>query len=215
MRYIITKCRDLVPSFDIKEVIHTFAGARAKNSTGDWVIGISHVSPHFINVAGIDSPGLAGSPAIALEVVRLLKEEAGLNMIVNEHFNPIRAPIIIPKDGWRGIKVGPVGKIQNSKENVICKCEKVTEYEVITALHRSLPIDSTQAIRKRTRAGMGVCQGDVENYNCECRVADVIARETGLPPSAVGRRPWPATSSLPSRWLTDEQKEDIAKTGMM
>jgi len=213
MKYIITKCRELVPSFDIKEVIHTFAGARAKNSTGDWVIGISHTSPHFINVAGIDSPGLAGSPAIALEVIRLLKE-VGLVMPVNDHFNPIRAPIVIPKDGWRGIKAGPIGKVINPKENIICKCEKVTEYEVMTALHRSLPIDSTQAIRKRTRAGMGVCQGDVENYNCECRVADVIARETGLPPSVIGRRPWPATSSLPSRWLTDEQKEAIAKTGI-
>lgn len=66
-----------------------------------------------------------------------------------------------------------------------------------------------QAIRKRTRAGMGHCQGDPENYNCECRVADIIARETGLPAAAVGRRPWPATSSLPRRWLSDEQKESI------
>lgn len=67
-----------------------------------------------------------------------------------------------------------------------------------------------QAIRKRTRAGMGHCQGDTENYNCECRVADIIARETGLAPEAVGRRPWPATSSLERRWLNDQQKADIA-----
>jgi hypothetical protein len=56
---------------------------------------------------------------------------------------------------------------------------------------------------------MGHCQGDAENYNCECRVADIIARETKLPPAAVGRRPWPATSTLPQRWLNEEQKEAI------
>jgi glycerol-3-phosphate dehydrogenase len=94
--------------------------------------------------------------------------------------------------------------------NVVCKCEKVTEAEVVEALHRSLPVDSTQGIRKRTRAGMGHCQGDAENYNCECRVAEIIARETGLPIDAVGRRPWPATSILSQRWLNEEQKADIA-----
>ena len=196
LTYILGKCKQLVPHFDAKEVIHTFSGSRAKNSTGDWVIGVSEASAQFINAAGIDSPGLAGSPAIALEIIRLL-QSAGLKLEKNPKFNPIRAPIIVPKDGWKGIKAGPVGK--------------VTEAEVITALHRSLPIDSTQAIRKRTRAGMGHCQGEKENYNCECRVADIIARETGLPPAAVGRRPWPATSSLPQRWLTEEQKESIGE----
>ena len=58
--------------------------------------------------------------------------------------------------------------------------------------------------------GMGHCQGEAENYNCECRVADIIARETGVPAEAVGRRPWPATSSLQQRWLSDQQKADIA-----
>mmetsp|Transcript_4155 Transcript_4155/g.6806 ORF Transcript_4155/g.6806 Transcript_4155/m.6806 type:complete len:233 (-) Transcript_4155:273-971(-) len=210
MTYILSKCKDLVPSFDVKEVIHTFNGARAKNSTGDWIIGPSKASKNFIQAAGIDSPGLAGSPAIALEVMRCLKE-AGLAAESDPNFNPIRAPIIVPKDGWKGIRAGPVGKVTDPKQNVVCKCEKVTEHEVVTALHRALPIDSTQGIRKRTRAGMGHCQGDAENYNCECRVADIIARETGLPAKAVGRRPWPATSSLPRRWPSEQQKADIAK----
>jgi glycerol-3-phosphate dehydrogenase len=95
---------------------------------------------------------------------------------------------------------------RDPKQNVVCKCEKVTETEVVDALHRSLPVDSTQAVRKRTRAGMGHCQGDAANYNCECRVAEIVARELALPVEAVGRRPWPATSTLPQRWLTPEQK---------
>jgi glycerol-3-phosphate dehydrogenase len=110
-----------------------------------------------------------------MKVVQLLVE-AGLKMTPNKAFNPNRAPIIIPKDGWKGVKLGPVGKVTNPRENVVCKCEKVTEFEIVTALHRSLPIDSTQALRKRTRAGMGHCQASESNYDCECRVAQIIAR---------------------------------------
>lgn len=207
-RFILTRCHELVPHFDVKEVIHAFCGARAKSSRGDWIIEPCSTAPRCIHAAGIDSPGLAGSPAVALEIVALLKK-AGLEMVPNPNFNPNRAPIIVPKDGWKGIKAGPVGKYTNPKENVVCKCEKVTEAEIVDAIHRSLPIDSTQAIRKRTRAGMGHCQADPENYNCECRVADIIARETGLPPAAITRRPWPATSSLRKRWLDDEGKIEI------
>ena len=143
-------------------------------------------------------------------------------------------------------------------DNIVCKCEKVTEAEVVAACHRALPIDSTQAIRKRTRAGMGSCQGKgtstvfathpvslsfqslncvldaagapCDGYDCERRVAAIIARETGLPVAAVGRRPWPATSTLPKvncakrvwqcsmlraslilwqRWLGPEDKEKL------
>ncbi len=95
------------------------------------------------------------------------------------------------------------------KSNIICKCEKVTEMEVVRAIRRSLPIDSTQAIRKRTRAGMGHCQGDVENYNCECRVKAIIARENRVPAEEVGGRPWPASSTLPKRWISDDNKADL------
>jgi glycerol-3-phosphate dehydrogenase len=87
-----------------------------------------------------------------MKVVELLCA-SGLTLTPNKTFNPKRAPIIIPKDGWKGIRVGPVGKVTDPRQNVVCKCERVTEYEVVTALHRSLPIDSTQSMRKRTRAG--------------------------------------------------------------
>ena len=206
-QYILSKCKELVPTFDAAETIHAFCGARAKSDRGDWIIENSNIDGRMIHVAGIDSPGLAGSPAIALEVIRLL-EESGCRLIKNHTFNPQRAPIITPKPaGMRGLKLGPVGKNDSDgineeqmAQNVICKCEKVTELEVVRALRRSLPIDSTQAIRKRTRAGMGHCQGDPDNYNCEARVKAIIARETGMPIEHVGGRPWPATSTLSQRW---------------
>jgi glycerol-3-phosphate dehydrogenase len=73
--YRLSKCKQLVPSFDPKEIFHAFCGARAKNTRGDWIVEPSAKSGTMIHMAGIDSPGLAGSPAIALEVVRLLQQE--------------------------------------------------------------------------------------------------------------------------------------------
>jgi len=219
--YILSKCKHLVPYFDPRETFHAFCGARAKNSRGDWIIERSKIDQNFIHAAGIDSPGLAGSPAIALEIVRLLGE-AGLELVKDPSFNPNRAPIITPKQGMRGLKMGAIGKndsagtdsLDDQKKmasNVICKCEKVTELEVVTAIRRSLPIDSTQAIRKRTRAGMGHCQGDKDNYNCECRVKSIIARENRVPIDEVGGRPWPATSTLSQRWINDEEKHNLVE----
>ena len=218
--YILSKCKQLCPYFDPKEVFHAFCGARSKSSRGDWIIEASQKDGHFIHCAGIDSPGLAGSPAIALEIVRLLRE-AGLDTPANPTFNPNRAPIITPKAGMKGLKMGPIGKndsdgIDEAKmaSNVVCKCEKVTELEVVRALRRSLPIDSTQGIRKRTRAGMGHCQAEKDNYNCECRVKAIIARENNVSVDEVGGRPWPATSTLPQRWIDDDERATLEKRMM-
>ena len=188
-------------------------GARAKSDRNDWIIEACKTCPKMIHAAGIDSPGLAGSPAIALEVVKLL-QEAGLTMKPDQSFNPIRAPVIVPKKGWKGLKMGSPEKIADAdpKSKVICKCEKVTEAEIVEACRRGLPVDSTQSMRKRVRAGMGHCQADPANYGCEARVAEIIARETGTPIAAVGRRPWPATTLLKQRWLTDEQRQALSAT---
>jgi hypothetical protein len=121
--YILSKCKELVPSFDAKETIHAFCGARAKSDRGDWIIEPSVKNGRMIHVAGIDSPGLAGSPAIAVEVVRLL-QEAGCTLSSNPNFNPRRAPIITPKKGLLGLKMtGDISKADEVKmeANVICK----------------------------------------------------------------------------------------------
>jgi len=211
---ILRACRRLVPDFDTDESIHSFSGARAKSSRGDWIIEPSSKDPNFIQAAGIDSPGIAGSPAIALEVSRLL-EAAGLDAKPDASFNPKRAPVIVPKRGEEGLVFTPDTKTEvnsagvSAAENVVCKCEKVTEQELVEAMGRSLPLDSTQGMRKRTRAGMGGCQGKPWNYGCECRVAAVIAREAGTATAKVGRRPWSATSLFPRRWLSDDDKETL------
>jgi glycerol-3-phosphate dehydrogenase len=217
--FILSKCKQIVPGIDPTMTIHAFAGARAKSDRGDWIIEPSKVNTHLIHVAGIDSPGLAGSPAIALEVVKMLQND-GLQFIANPNFKKDRAPIIIPKNGMKGLKMGPPGKhdsdgsnMAQMASNIVCKCEKVTELEVVKALRRSLPIDSSQGIRKRTRAGMGSCQGKYDNYNCEARVRAIIARENKTRIDLVGKRPWPATSTLPQRWMEDSDRDQLAKLG--
>merc|ERR1712032_1207194 len=141
--------------------------------------------------------------------------KAGLQLESDPDFNPNRAPIIVPKDGrnLKYSKTAAEAQGVDPKKNVVCKCERVTEAEVVEALRRSLPIDSTQSMRKRNRAGMGHCQGDPCNYDCESRVAAIISRETGWPLSSVGRRPWPATSMLPGRWPSDAQKKAVEALG--
>ena len=222
LRNILSACRRLVPDFDVADSFHSFSGARAKSSRGDWIIercfAPGALEGKLVHAAGIDSPGIAGSPAIALAVLEQL-EEAGFTAAADPTFNPKRAATIVPKieGDDDGLVYTPDDKeslnpLNVAPElNVVCKCEKVTEAEVVEACKRSLPIDSTQAIRKRTRAGMGGCQGKPWNYGCECRVAQVIARETKGQPAVVGRRPWSATSMFPRRWITDDDKSVLQK----
>ena len=246
MTAILSKCRELVPSLDAGETFHTFSGLRAKSTRGDWVIESCTTAPDLVHAAGIDSPGVAGSPAIAAEVVRLLRER-GMPAKPDPKFVAHRRPIIVVKDLAKGLaaevkKDGscvthPIKLTGTTPDTLVvrpglqlggvthrpsvnrcftplpppppqvCKCEKVLESEIVDAIHRSLPCESTQAVRKRTRAGMGHCQAEY----CESRVCDIIARETGIPVANVPRRPWPATSILPQRWLSEEEKDAIRK----
>ncbi|KAI8852636.1 FAD dependent oxidoreductase-domain-containing protein [Chytridium lagenaria] len=125
---------------------------------------------------------------------------AGLSLPTNPRFNPYRAPIIIPKtDSYEGLVDHPSG---DPKLNIICRCETVSEAEIIDAVHRPLGAHSTDAVKKRTRAGMGWCQGNF----CEPRVAAVVARELGMPVEKVPRR-GVGTSLLPHQRLTEEDRD--------
>ncbi|APQ73275.1 FAD/NAD(P)-binding oxidoreductase [Clostridium botulinum] len=170
IEYIIKTARKSISDFDVRKSLTTFAGIRAISSTGDFVIGETKVKG-FINAAGIDSPGLTSSPAIAEKIVGILKE-AGLQLIKNEKFNPYRKPIIIKKDKSFDGKIDD----EDPTKNIICRCEKVTESEIIDAMKRGIPVKSTDAIKRRTRAGMGFCQGNF----CRPRVKAIIAREMGI-----------------------------------
>jgi len=190
---------------DISKTLTSYAGLRAKSNTDDFIIEEHSKVEGFINVAGIDSPGLSSSPAIAnyvLNIIETIYQRDGKILYPNVSFNPFRSAIIRPKKSdWKG-KVGD----PDPDHNIICRCETVTETEIIDSLHREIEIKSTDGIKKRTRAGMGYCQGRF----CEPRVAAIISRELHIPLEQVGRRA-KGTSILPHQRLTEEDREILSK----
>jgi glycerol-3-phosphate dehydrogenase len=188
LAYIVNTARKSIPAFDMKKAITSFAGNRPTSNRKDWIIEEGRVK-NFINLIGIDSPGLTSSPAIALKVKEILVN-AGLMLVPNQEFQPYRKPIIRKKTGDFN------GNINATlpEEHIICRCEQVTEAEIVDALHREIPVKSLDGIKRRTRAGQGTCQGAF----CGPRVSRIIARELNIPLEEVIQR-GPGSSILPAR----------------
>ncbi len=173
--YIVNTARRSVKDFDVKYTLTSFAGIRASSSRHDFIVEESKIEG-FINVAGIESPGITSSPAIAVHVVKIL-EGSGFVLEKNESFYPNRKPIIVPKEeNFDGAIDDP-----DPKKNIICRCEQVTEAEIVDSLHRGIEIDHIDGVKRRTRCTMGRCQG---NY-CTPRVTKIIAREMNIKESEV------------------------------
>ncbi|KYZ76798.1 FAD/NAD(P)-binding oxidoreductase [Anaerosporomusa subterranea] len=178
IRRIVLAARKSVPGFDMKKALTSFAGNRPIANRTDFVIEASKVKG-FINLIGIDSPGLTASPAIALKVVDIL-EMAGLELVKKSSFQPCRQPIIRKKSAdFNGRIDSP-----DPENHIICRCEQVTEAEIIDSLHRGIPVQSLDAVKLRTRAGMGKCQGAF----CGSRVRQLLARELNIPLEEVTQR---------------------------
>lgn len=178
LKEIIVTARKSVPSFDLTKVITNFSGLRPTSSRKDFIIEESSV-PRFVNVAGIDSPGLTSSPAIARQVLFILKD-AGLTLARKSRFQPVRPPIIVPKS-LTAAELKRRVKLPNGPERIVCRCEQVSEAEILDAMNRGIPVDTTDAIKRRTRAGMGQCQGQF----CRPRVKALLARELGCTPKEI------------------------------
>lgn len=170
LKEVIETARRSIPDFDVRKTLTTFSGIRASSNTGDFIIEESRVK-RFINVAGIDSPGLTASPAIA-EMVADILVKSGIVLVEKDNFIPHRKGIIVKKDNYFHGKIDD----EDPAVNIICRCEGVTEAEIVDAIHRNIGINSTDAIKRRTRAGMGTCQGNF----CRSRVVAIIARELNI-----------------------------------
>ena len=165
----------LLPELPRKGVIAYFAGLRAATFTEDFIIRAAKKVKNFIHVAGIQSPGLAAAPAVAKMVVEILQEQ-GLEMVEKKDFNPRREKKVF----MRELSIEERKKIVEKNPlygRVICRCEYVTEGEIVDAIHGRLGARNMDAIKRRTRAGMGRCQGSF----CLPHVAKILARETGMP----------------------------------
>jgi len=196
LEQIVLAARKSVPDFNMKKAITSFSGNRPFANQKDWVIEESRV-PGFINLVGIDSPGLTSSPAIALRVLEILRQ-CGAALSPKPDFKPYRPPIIRVKD--RTFKGDINGTI--AEEKIICRCEQVTEAEIIDALQRCIPVQSIDGIKRRTRAGMGYCQGGF----CRKRVQEVIARQLNIPLEEVSLR-GKDSPGLPKRAERKEYKK--------
>lgn len=169
-----------VENLPYRQVITSFTGLRAALvGEEDFVIEPSPVSPRFIQTAGIESPGLSSAPAIAEEVVALL-QNAGLTTAKNVKFNGTRLSYHFFRDMPEDEKAAFIRE-NPAYGHIICRCETVTEGEILDAIRRNPRARSIDAVKRRVRAGMGRCQGGF----CTTYVVDLLARENGVDPTAV------------------------------
>ena len=160
----------IIENIPYANLIRQYSGLRAVSSTGDFIIEHSKVSKNLINVAGIQSPGLASCPAIALKVVELLKECMPLN--ANEEFNPIRRKVYRLKEMSLEDKNKLISK-NPQFGHIVCRCEKISEGEIVDCIHRNCGATTVKGVKKRCRPGFGKCQGAM----CEASVIKILARE--------------------------------------
>jgi glycerol-3-phosphate dehydrogenase len=168
---VIKKASLSVRNFPRRSVITSFAGLRAHTNKTEFIIGENENG--FYDAAGIESPGLSSAPAIGEYLSSLIIEK--LHLSENKAFNPIRKGIVraddLPDDERRElIESDP------SYGQIICRCEMVSEGEILSAIHRTLGASTLDGIKRRTRAGMGRCQSGF----CSPRVMDILSRELGL-----------------------------------
>lgn len=171
-----------VPNVNTRAVITSFSGVRASEKNGDFIIKESDKIKGLIHAAAIDSPGLSSSAAIAEYIVGLL-EKSGLELTGNPDFNGTR------EDTHAFKKMSDEEKDEYIKQNpaygrIICRCETVSEGEIIDALRRNPKVTDIDGVKRRTRAGMGRCQGGF----CMPYVMRLIEKETGKPMTEITKK---------------------------
>jgi len=173
---VIKRASLSVKGLPVKQVITSFAGLRAhavwerEEADADFVLGQSEDAPGFFDAAGIESPGLSSAPALAKylteQILEYLPARERADFIASRKGIPSMA---LATDSERRRLIG-----ENSLyANVICRCELVTEGEIVDAIHRPLGATTLDGIKRRTRAGMGRCQAGF----CSPAVVEILARE--------------------------------------
>lgn len=174
LEFISNSVQKIIPKIDTLKTIKSFAGLRATPNTKEFMIFASNKCRGFINVGGIESPGLTAAPAIAEYVIHILKNE-GLELIQNTNFNPYRKKAK-PFRNMNKEEREEVVKLDEKYNEIICRCEQVTEAEIVDAIHRAAGAKTVDGIKRRTRSGMGRCQGRF----CGPKVVEILARELNI-----------------------------------
>ncbi|MBE5752616.1 MAG: NAD(P)/FAD-dependent oxidoreductase [Clostridiales bacterium] len=172
---VIEKANEMCKNVPLYNTITSFAGTRAYSNKHDFILEESKTTDGVIHCAGIESPGLTSAPAIAEYVVGELVAKK-LELIKKSDFNPVRKPDYFFKNLSNEEK-NEIIKADKSYGRIVCRCEQITEGEIIRAIRENPPARNIDAVKRRTRAGMGRCQGGF----CQPYVAELIAKELNIP----------------------------------
>ena len=177
---ILDKSKKSLEELPVARILNTFSGIRPKTKEGDFIIEEVEDAKNFINVIGIDSPGLTAAPAIGIYVVNMIKEK--LDLVEKKNFKKTREKIV----RFAELSLEEKNKLIKKKPaygHMVCKCEFVTEGEIVEAIHRPIKALTVDAIKRRTRASMGGCQG----IGCTLPISKILSRELGIDISDINK----------------------------
>ncbi|MCX0388398.1 NAD(P)/FAD-dependent oxidoreductase [Clostridium perfringens] len=177
---ILDKSKKSLEELPVARILNTFSGIRPKTKEGDFIIEEVEDAKNFINVIGIDSPGLTAAPAIGVYVVNMIKER--LDLVEKKNFKKTREKIV----RFAELSLKEKNKLIKEKPaygHMVCKCEFVTEGEIVEAIHRPIKALTVDAIKRRTRASMGGCQG----IGCTLPISKILSRELGIDISDINK----------------------------
>ncbi|MDO5146151.1 MAG: NAD(P)/FAD-dependent oxidoreductase [Eubacteriales bacterium] len=163
------------------KVITSFAGLRAHEANHEFIVEEVADAPGFFDAAGIESPGLTSSPAIAEMLVGIIQEK--YHFPVNENFVAKRKGIVHMEDLTLEEKNALI-KEKPEYGSIVCRCEMVTEGEIMDAINRPIGAKSLDGIKRRTRQGMGRCQAGF----CTPRTMEILSRELGIPMTEITKK---------------------------
>lgn len=193
---VIEKARKSVKVLPMNQIITSFSGLRARTEEDDFIIGEVKDAPGFINAASIESPGLSSAPAIALMVKAMVTNI--LTPEMNPEFNPIRKGIVKFRELNNQERRELIAK-RPEYGRIICRCETITEGEILDAINRPLGAKDLDGVKRRTRAGMGRCQAGF----CSTRILDILSKELHIEKTSITK--FGGNSTI----LISKNKEDI------
>ncbi len=168
------------PDLPTQQFLTAFSGIRASSDRGDFIVGPSEDVAGLFLACGIDSPGLTAAPAIALDLAQQLAVYCQVDP--KQHMHPPQAKATPFRLMTRAQQREAISR-DSAYGHIICRCEDVTEAEVVAAIHRPVGARTVDGIKRRTRAGMGRCQGGF----CLSRVMAILHRELGTPMSDLAK----------------------------
>lgn len=185
-----------VKNLNFRQVITSFAGLRAHEDRHEFILGQPEDAAGFFDCAGIESPGLSAAPAIGQEIAAQVS--GFLRLEEKPNFDPIRRGPVNPKSLSKEQWAALIEK-EPAYGQIICRCEQVSEGEILAAIRSPLGARDLDGVKRRTRAGMGRCQGGF----CAPRVMELLARELGMAQNAITK------SGKNSRMITAQGKTEV------